>query len=62
MRRKAIAYLQQLDTTEAPTTFKFDPEVVVRLYEQFVIPLSKEVQADYLVRRLEGCQGEQGAH
>ncbi|KAJ3289407.1 chorismate mutase aro7 [Rhizoclosmatium sp. JEL0117] len=32
---------------------KIDPDLVVRIYEQFVIPLTKEVEVEYLLGRLE---------
>ncbi|KAI9229991.1 MAG: chorismate mutase [Piptocephalis tieghemiana] len=31
---------------------KVDPDVVVRLYERFIIPLTKDVEVDYLMQRL----------
>ncbi|ORY85611.1 chorismate mutase [Protomyces lactucae-debilis] len=40
-----------LDSAEAPG--KVDVETVVRMYENFVIPLTKEVEIEYLLRRLE---------
>lgn len=30
------------------------PEVVAQLYEQWVMPLTKEVEVQYLLRRLDG--------
>jgi chorismate mutase len=32
---------------------KFDPSVASKLYEKWVIPLTKEVQVEYLLRRLD---------
>jgi chorismate mutase len=32
---------------------KVDPKVVVKIYEEFIIPLTKKVEVDYLLRRLE---------
>ncbi|KAJ3387381.1 chorismate mutase aro7 [Entophlyctis sp. JEL0112] len=32
---------------------KIDPELVVKIYEQYVIPLTKEVEVDYLIGRLD---------
>ena len=33
---------------------KIDPEAVARLYEQWVMPLTKEVEVQYLLARLDG--------
>lgn len=41
------------------------PEVVAQLYEQWVMPLTKEVEVQYLLRRLDGDaagQQQQRAH
>lgn len=32
---------------------KIDPKVVVKIYKEFIIPLTKKVEVDYLLRRLE---------
>jgi chorismate mutase len=32
---------------------KFDPSVASKLYEKWVIPLTKEVQVEYLLQRLD---------
>lgn len=32
---------------------KVDPELIVRLYRDYVIPLTKKVEVDYLLRRME---------
>lgn len=32
---------------------KIDPEIVVKIYRDYVIPLTKKVEVDYLLRRLE---------
>ena len=33
--------------------FKVEPEIVAELYRKWVMPLNKEVQIQYLLRRLE---------
>lgn len=33
--------------------YKVDPSIVSRLYEDWVMPLTKEVQVEYLLRRLD---------
>ncbi|KAK1275890.1 Chorismate mutase 2 [Acorus gramineus] len=35
------------------TNYKIDPSVVSRIYEDWVIPLTKDVEVEYLLRRLE---------
>ena len=37
--------------------YKVDPDVVARLYERWVMPLTKEVEVQYLLARLEGEGG-----
>lgn len=38
------------------TSRKIQADVVVDLYERFVIPLTKEVEVEYLLQRLDGWQ------
>ncbi|KAH8104923.1 chorismate mutase [Phellopilus nigrolimitatus] len=38
---------------------KIDVEGVVELYEHYIIPLTKEVEVDYLLKRLDGLSQEQ---
>lgn len=33
--------------------YKVDPSVVARLFEEWVMPLTKHVQVEYLLRRLD---------
>ena len=35
-------------------SYKVRPEVVADLYERWVMPLTKEVEVEYLLRRLDG--------
>lgn len=43
------------------STYKVQPEVVAQLYEEWVMPLTKEVEVQYLLRRLDGEPGGSGA-
>jgi chorismate mutase len=40
-------------TNGATPRFKVSPDVVAAIYEQWVMPLTKEVEVQYLLRRLE---------
>ncbi|CAG8626589.1 4394_t:CDS:2 [Paraglomus brasilianum] len=61
LRRKALTYGQ--DITESDSIIedknpihkhlKIDVDVVVELYEKWVIPLTKEVEVEYLLQRLD---------
>ena len=51
VKRKASFYGQDPGAVEE--TYKVPPETVAHLYEQSVMPLTKEVQVAYLLRRLE---------
>lgn len=65
VRAKASTYGQDIeDPTSAPAppgagagvaSPKVDPETIVALYRDHVIPLTKEVEVLYLLQRLEGC-------
>ncbi|KAI8870030.1 chorismate mutase [Ramicandelaber brevisporus] len=62
LRRKALIYGQDIDNPQNEEAAlaeaakngasKIDIDVIVRLYEQFVIPLTKEVEVEYLLQRL----------
>jgi chorismate mutase len=44
-------------SSESSSSRQFiDPEVVVRLYREHVIPMTKQVQVEYLLRRLDGMK------
>ncbi|KAG2223972.1 hypothetical protein INT45_013429, partial [Circinella minor] len=53
LRRKALAYGQTMDQEEEGTNrnLKIPVQLVVDMYEQWVIPLTKEVEVDYLIVR-----------
>lgn len=63
VRRKAEMYGQDLDDVSfsvdgqmgfenRPSQYKVDPKLIADLYERWVMPLTKEVQIAYLLRRL----------
>jgi len=55
LRKKAETYAQDIAVDEnSASTRKIDVDGVVDLYESYIIPLTKEVEVDYLLRRLDG--------
>ncbi|KAF8606968.1 chorismate mutase [Ceratobasidium sp. AG-I] len=61
VRRKASIYGQELTpggepvtSTMGPGKWKIDVECVRELYESWIIPLTKEVEVEYLLHRLDG--------
>jgi len=66
LRKKASTYAQEFDPNgDAITgshengTAKIDVDGVVELYESYIIPLTKEVEVDYLLHRLDGMTDEE---
>lgn len=66
LRKKAATYAQDivadsdLDGRAAPSgSSKIDVDGVVDLYESYIIPLTKEVEVDYLLGRLNGLSQEE---
>lgn len=61
MRRKAAIYGQDVgaapaegDASEgAPVQYKVSPDTIAMLYDKWVMPLTKQVQVEYLLRRLD---------
>jgi chorismate mutase len=61
LRRKALIYGQDisehgeinLDNIQTTKQLKINVDVVVELYEKWVIPLTKEVEIEYLLARLD---------
>ena len=53
LRRKALVYGQTMDQEEEGTNrnLRIPVQLVVDLYERWVIPLTKEVEVDYLIVR-----------
>lgn len=62
LRKKATVYAQDLAPDGSPNQdgpSKIDVDGVVELYEHYIIPLTKEVEVDYLLQRLDGLTPEQ---
>jgi len=63
LRKKAETYALNFAPDGQPiddaSTRKIDVDGVVELYEHYIIPLTKEVEVDYLLVRLEGMSQEQ---
>jgi len=62
LRKKATVYAQDLAADGSPNQGglgKIDVDGVVELYEHYIIPLTKEVEVDYLLQRLDGLSNEQ---
>ncbi|KAK1288828.1 Chorismate mutase 2 [Acorus calamus] len=56
VEKKAMVFGQNITLGSGDgnkTNYKIDPSVVSRIYEDWVIPLTKDVQVEYLLRRLE---------
>jgi len=53
VRLKASTYGQD-PAQQGKRTYKVDPEVPVKIYKDFLIPLTKEVELEYILRRLDG--------
>ncbi|PWN41996.1 putative ARO7-chorismate mutase [Ceraceosorus guamensis] len=65
LAEKAKVYGQDLDTLLAAGkqgTAKIDTEEVVRIYRERIIPETKVVEVDYLLKRLEGLSEEEVAN
>ncbi|KAJ7784518.1 chorismate mutase [Mycena metata] len=61
LKRKAVTYAQDIvdgDFKREIAFRKIDVDGVVDLYESFIIPLTKEVEVDYLLHRLSGLSEE----
>lgn len=63
LAEKAKVYGQDMDRPganpeEREKERKIEVETVVGIYRTFVIPLTKEVEVDYLLTRLEGVEKE----
>ncbi|KAI0771390.1 chorismate mutase [Irpex lacteus] len=61
LRKKALVYAQDFAPDGEPRgdAAKIDVDGVVELYESYIIPLTKEVEVDYLLARLDGLSQEQ---
>ncbi|KAI0057822.1 chorismate mutase [Artomyces pyxidatus] len=63
LRKKATLYAQDFASDGEPlnngSKGKIDVDGVVELYEHYIIPLTKEVEVEYLLQRLEGLSAEE---
>jgi len=63
LRKKAETYAQDFAPDGAllggGPSVKIDVDGVVELYESYIIPLTKEIEVDYLLQRLDGLTQEQ---
>lgn len=57
VKKKAMVFGQNVTLedkdSDAPSQYKVDPSLVARLYDEWVIPFTKAVEVDYLLRRLD---------
>ncbi|MCX7847112.1 MAG: chorismate mutase [bacterium] len=51
VRRKAATYAQELDDAQPKVVYKLDPDLFVRLYREWIIPMTKDVEIAYLLAR-----------
>ncbi len=66
LKNKATVYGQEVDPLdlklEETKLQKIDVDLVVKLYKDYVIPLTKEVEVDYLLNRLLPMEGDSHVH
>jgi len=56
VKKKAMVFGQDVDVNDTEgsrATYKVDPLVVFQLYRDWVIPLTKVVEVEYLLHRLD---------
>eukprot|EP00249_Psilotum_nudum_P036515 c7787_g1_i1 orf=211-1185(+) len=53
VEQKARTYGQEIDSDSVTTAYKIDPAQVAHLYGEWVMPLTKVVQVEYLLHRLD---------
>ena len=56
VEKKAATFAQdvsQNSTDESEGKYKIDPPMVSRLYDEWIMPLTKDVEVEYLLRRLD---------
>ncbi|KAJ3112968.1 chorismate mutase aro7, partial [Nowakowskiella sp. JEL0407] len=55
LRVKASTYGREINETvsENSDSIRINPQLIVDLYEKFVIPLTKQVEVEYLLKRLD---------
>lgn len=64
LRKKAMLYAQDFASDGEPlpncsSKGKIDVDCVVDLYESYIIPLTKEIEVEYLLKRLDGLSQEE---
>ncbi|KAI0050410.1 chorismate mutase [Auriscalpium vulgare] len=63
LRKKATLYAQDFASDGEPlkdgSKGKLDVDSVVELYEHYIIPLTRDVEVEYLLQRLEGLSPEE---
>jgi len=64
LRKKAMRYAQDFASDGEPlpnctSEGKIDVDCVVDLYESYIIPLTKEVEVEYLLQRLDGLSQDE---
>ncbi|XP_021734118.1 chorismate mutase 2-like [Chenopodium quinoa] len=52
-KAKVFGHEVTLNDTSNSNDYKVDPSLVSRLYDEWVIPLTKDVEVEYLLRRLD---------
>lgn len=55
VEKKATIFSQEvtLNDTKSKGNYKIDPPSVSRLYDEWIMPLTKHVEVEYLLRRLD---------
>ena len=53
VRRKAARYGREDDDVTNEAVYKVNPDLVAEIYKDFLIPLNKNVQVQYLLARLD---------
>lgn len=55
VEKKAKIFSQEvtLNSTESKGKYKINPSMVSRLYDEWIMPLTKHVEVEYLLRRLD---------
>lgn len=63
LERKALWYGRELDASgepgPSPDKTRIEIDQVVRLYRDYIIPLTKDVEVEYLLHRLDGLSEEE---
>lgn len=44
------------DYDDGNPVYKINPSLIAHLYDEWIMPLTKEVQVEYLLRRLDGLE------